>query len=138
MDDHATRDPTRVTTSTGSVPDPYATTDPVPLDVVFNLLADDDRRIAIAYLLDVERRVPVSDLAAHVCEQKVGPAGDGNFDAAVERITRRLHHNHLPKLLGADLVEYDEDSGGISATARSEALRPFVELAKEYRERPEV
>lgn len=76
------------------------------LDRLYRLLADGERRALLAFLLERDEPVPLSELRAHVAD-----------DGDERRAGIRLVHSHLPKLAEADLVEYDRESGRAAATA---------------------
>lgn len=76
------------------------------LDRLYRLLADGERRALLAFLLERDEPVPLSELRAHVAD-----------DSDERRAGIRLVHSHLPKLAEADLVEYDRESGRAAATA---------------------
>lgn len=82
----------------------------IPVDDVFRLLADRERRVVLRYLRETA-------------------AGTGSIDGALEAVTEverefdptysreragiTLHHVHLPQLAGVGVVDYDERSGTI-------------------------
>lgn len=106
------------------------TPDQPSLDAVFELLADRRRRYALYYLAEVgeDRALDVEDVAARVAEwerewDSAGGAADstgdepGATDSAPtdrqERVRVDLHHNHLPRLADAGLVDYDARTGTV-------------------------
>ncbi|MFC7081107.1 DUF7344 domain-containing protein [Halorussus caseinilyticus] len=103
------------------------TTTGTDLDQLFEVLADGYRRRVLAYLDDTDDGIAAfSELVEHVADDSDGESTDDH-----ERIAVNLHHNHLPKLEDANVVEYDP---------RSEVVRyrgdPFVadwvELAQSH------
>ncbi|USZ69120.1 winged helix-turn-helix domain-containing protein [Halorussus salilacus] len=72
------------------------------LDVLFELLADSQRRELLAYLVDADDGVAsFSDLIDRVADAE---------DAADREVAISIRHAHLPKLADAGVVEYDERS----------------------------
>jgi hypothetical protein len=71
-----------------------------PIDTVFELLADDDRRLICLYLMRAAGAVVTLDEIADAL------ADEGER----ERFAIDLHHRHLPKLAAAGLIEYDARS----------------------------
>ena len=91
------------------------TTDKPAIDVVFEAMADGQRRAVLAFLLDISEAT-VEELAAAIEEQANGyHRSDHGSDPVV-----RLHHVHLPKLADANLVDYDRGSGQVKYVGGSE------------------
>ncbi|WP_435175134.1 DUF7344 domain-containing protein [Halorussus sp. AFM4] len=93
------------------------------LDTVFELLADRRRRYALYCLAAVgeDRVLDLDDVAARVAEwerewEASGDgedAGDSDSGDRRERVRVDLHHNHLPRLADAGLVDYDARTGTV-------------------------
>jgi DNA-binding transcriptional ArsR family regulator len=82
----------------------------IDLDALFEALGDAQRRQILGYLDATDDDVAAySDLIEHVADDSGGESA-----ADHDRIAVSLHHNHLPKLADAGIVEYD---------ARSETVR---------------
>jgi DNA-binding transcriptional ArsR family regulator len=78
----------------------------IELDALLEVLADVERRQILAYLDAADDDVAAySDIIGHVADGVAGESTDNHEQFAVT-----LHHNHLPKLSGAGVVEYDERS----------------------------
>ena len=80
---------------------------------LFDLLADRRRRFALAYLADaadgaVTFEALAEAVAARECEGSGVVPDDRRTDVEVS-----LHHNHLPRLADAGLVEYDRGTGTV-------------------------
>ncbi|ELZ18891.1 hypothetical protein NP511_12990 [Natrinema thermotolerans] len=76
----------------------------VPLDEAYTLLANPRTRLALHALSAAEPPVSVTELAAVVADR------DGADERTVEA---SLVHVVLPKLAGADVLEYDGETGRI-------------------------
>ncbi|AGB30506.1 hypothetical protein C488_07097 [Natrinema pellirubrum DSM 15624] len=76
----------------------------VPLDEAYTLLANPRTRLALHALSAAEPPVSVTELAAVVADR------DGADERTVEA---SLVHAVLPKLVGADVLEYDGETGRI-------------------------
>ena len=84
-------------------------TNRLPVDAVFELLADERRRHLLYYLIDEAcGEAATTDLADHL--RSVDAGGD-----AADRCSIRadLHHRHLPKMETAGLIEYDGWDGSV-------------------------
>ncbi|NHN43160.1 hypothetical protein G9C85_16195 [Halorubellus sp. JP-L1] len=73
----------------------------------YRLLADSTRRAVLTVLDDTAAPVALQSLARDAAAARYS-SGDPP-DEVVEQTTVALHHNHLPRLADAGLVEYDRD-----------------------------
>lgn len=96
------------------------------LGEVFQLLADDSRR-GVLYRLRSEEEATVEELASYLVEHSGGAAtGDDLRDTITT-----LHHDHLPALHDADLLQYDRDKMRARSGPYAEDLRPLLEVTEE-------
>lgn len=79
--------------------------------LVFDLLADEHRRHAVAYLATCEESIPISELAAQIATRIADRPRTAIPTRKTRSITIELHHKHLPKLAEAGIVEYDRECG---------------------------
>ncbi|WP_232686886.1 DUF7344 domain-containing protein [Halobacterium zhouii] len=71
------------------------------------LLAEEQRRLALALLAQRRDTVEVEDLAAEIARQETG--GEPVGEQVVDRVVISLHHSHLPMMDGLGVVDYDAD-----------------------------
>jgi len=71
-------------------------------DTVFELLAKEQRRHLCQYLSGTDERI----LSLTEIAEAVAP----RVESSEERLAVTLHHQHLPKLDGAGMVDYDSRS----------------------------
>lgn len=76
------------------------------------ILTSERRRTLLEVLEDRSAPVGVEALAAAIGEAELGV--EALEPETVERIAITLHHNHLPKLDDAGVVEYDTTSNHVS------------------------
>jgi DNA-binding transcriptional ArsR family regulator len=78
-------------------------------DEILNALGDANRRRIISLL---QKNGPVSqkEVAHQLVAWKYDSTSEAVSDKAVEKAEIALHHNHLPKLEDANLIEYDRRS----------------------------
>lgn len=76
------------------------------VDDVLRALADRRRRQVMDALGESTGEVPVDELASRLAS---------DTDMALSNVEGGLHHCHLPILSEAGLVDYDPDSGAVSA-----------------------
>ncbi|MFB6151451.1 MAG: hypothetical protein ABEJ40_06565 [Haloarculaceae archaeon] len=105
--------------------------DRLPLDDLFELLAQPGNRYILTYLYRAEEPVTYSELIEYVVECTDLPAGatESEFRG---RVATRLVHSNLPKLDDADLIDHDREAQEVGKTPRMDAIRPFLERAIEY------
>lgn len=100
------------------------------LDTIFELVRNPRRRHAISVLSERESPLPLSELAAAVARR----LDDSDRDAppaTPDEVAGSLHHVHLPKMDGANVVAYDAETSEVSL-ARADAVAPFVEAADDF------
>lgn len=74
------------------------------IDAIFDLLSDDVRRDAIECIREATRdRVSLEELVEDLDRKQDSRRWD--FDESQLRLV--LHHKHLPKLAGHEVIEYD-------------------------------
>lgn len=56
---------------------------------------------------------------------------EGDDDAVAQRRSM-LHHQHLPKLANAGLIEWDQDTGTITRGSRFDEIEPLVTLLDDH------
>lgn len=95
---------------------------------VFDLLAHEYRRHAIAYLATCEEPVPVTELAAEVATRTAGRPRTAIPTREIRTKTIELHHNHVPKLADAGVVEYDRECSLVELSGSDALVRGALSL----------
>ena len=101
----------------------------VDRDMLFDALADTDRRRVLAALLDAQTRT-VDELARALAETDDPQADRRTADASMDGVDHyhiRLQHVHLPRLADAGLIRYDPDQSVVALT-NSQACRAAVSI----------
>lgn len=106
------------------------------LDEVFDLLSRERRRYALYYLERQDGPVPVEDLAATIAEWEAGGEANGSPGDEYDDVIISLEHNHLPKIEGADFIEYDRAGRQLELSGTASELRVVLSVAKAI-EQPE-
>ncbi|MXV63126.1 ArsR family transcriptional regulator [Natronorubrum sp. JWXQ-INN-674] len=106
-------------------------------DAAFDLLADRRRRAVLRFLDENEDPVSLSDLADHLTLEEDGrengtlaSCGDALLGTR-RRIHISLRHTHVPKLAGADAVEFDPGSNTVALRETGESLLHRIEMESE-------
>ena len=88
--------------------DEKSSTDELTASDLHSLLAVERRRLILGILTEGITTVKLKELVMEVVEREDGI--DTTDEDVIERVTIGLHHNHLPRLDDAGLVDYDPDS----------------------------
>lgn len=116
--------------------------DSLPLDVLFEVLSNERRRLAIRYLLTVSERTTLSELAEHIAglENDKQPAELTSMER--KRVYVCLYQHHLPKLADVDAIEFDGQRKTVLAGENLALFAEFLErdrrsaATREERPRP--
>ena len=71
--------------------------------------SNERRREIVAVLREARTPLALADLAADLVEREEGPAAGAPDYDTIQRRYVMLYHTHVPKLVGAGLVEFDAD-----------------------------
>lgn len=106
--------------------------DPAALDALFDGLSSTRRRRLLAAVADAESETVARDaLVTTFMSRLHGEPASDETAAERERLTVRLHHQHLPKLEAAGLLEYDADQAAVRATDHPAYRDPGIRAAIE-------
>ena len=87
-----------------------------------HLVADPRNRAIVAIVSDADRPLGVRALAELLVRRDATVIDRAEYEERVEDVQLALHHNHLPKLSDAGLVEYDREANVVSH--RTSAAQP--------------
>lgn len=90
---------------------------PIDFDTLLDLCGNEHRRIVIGTLLDERRALTTRDLSEAIVEYNHHAPLREVSGEAMAGIRTELHHVHVPKLVAAGLVEYDDDRELVEPTA---------------------
>ncbi|GAB3667812.1 DUF7344 domain-containing protein [Halopiger thermotolerans] len=90
----------------------------------FTVLADADRRRAVAVLLETEATTIDALTERLVDYRRQDDAGDPDTDC-FERVKIELIHDHLPRLADHGVIDYDARNGDVVLEDAS-ALEPYL------------
>ena len=106
-------------------------TEPSPSEL-FDALADYRRRRVLRLAVDHRTPLALSDVADEIAAAE----HDGRFtdisEGEITRIYTSLYHSHVPKLVEAGLLEYDQDVDAVALGDRAETARPYLDVAAEF------
>ncbi|WP_139136144.1 hypothetical protein [Haladaptatus sp. W1] len=107
-----------------------SSTDELTASDLHSLLAVERRRLVLDILTGIITTVELEELARRVVEREDGI--DAADQDVMERVVIGLHHNHLPRLDDAGLVDYDPDSHTVDPTQlRNHQLGDYLTITPE-------
>ncbi|AEH38582.1 DUF7344 domain-containing protein [Halopiger xanaduensis] len=89
----------------------------VPADVIsdaFTLLANERRRLLLAVMTSYGEAITLPDAAEEVAVRETGRAVTELSGEQVANVYLSLYHDHLPRLVDAGLLEYDQERDLVS------------------------
>lgn len=95
----------------------------LPTNTVFELLLEERRRYALHYLSQHVGALSIEDLVDGIAHM------EGASRERLDEIDVEFHHNHLRKLVDANVLRYDRDAGTVERREAARALDPYLELA---------
>lgn len=104
----------------------------LPSDEQFDLLSNGRRRLVVRYLAEVESETTLDELATTVGAAERGSTTTELSAEQRKRIYVSLYQIHLPKLADSEVVEYDPDTGSVSATDRVTTLHELLQRLGTY------
>lgn len=105
----------------------------LPADTLFTVLANPRRRIVIQYVLHMDEAVPKAAVIDRVAAWETQtPVADLSSDAR-KRAAVSLRHTHLPKLIDAGVVEYNEEEALLTLGPNAAAVEPHLALLAAHR-----
>ncbi|MGQ3411774.1 hypothetical protein [Natrinema versiforme] len=79
------------------------------LDDAFALLADQRRRLLLAVMQTYGEELTLPDAAEEVAVRETGHSVTNISAERVQEVYLSLYHDHLPRLVDAGLLEYDQE-----------------------------
>ncbi|WP_336337919.1 DUF7344 domain-containing protein [Haloarcula brevis] len=107
------------------------TPDSLPLDDRLSLLSSQYRRYLLYGLSKYTTPVSLAVLTDTVTEIEYGTPADQYRDERL-RIYTALYHNHVPRLVDAGVVRYDQADDAVDVGPNAPALAPLLELTVDY------
>lgn len=95
------------------------------LDNIFDLLSHRRRRAVLDLLLTHDRPLSLTDLRNEVVEREQDTEITKIPEQRVRGVHVDLYHVHIPKLVEAGVVTYDQDRKLVEPTEKLSELEPF-------------
>jgi len=103
----------------------------ISLDIAFELLKNERRRLVVAHLGSAEGTATLDKVARHVAQDEYEvPEGQRLDSQDRKRVYIGLYQCHLPKLDDAGVIDFNKDRGVIAPTPRLDDLATLLEPAE--------
>lgn len=99
----------------------------LPLDIIFEVLKNERRRLVLEYLRRSEDAVPIGDLAEHIAAYENGISRAELNAQQRKRVYIGLYQCHLPKMDDADAVEFNQDRGMVELGENADILFEYLD-----------
>jgi hypothetical protein len=102
--------------------------EPLPLDVVFEILKNKRRRLVLRFVKEQDdESVDLGELAEHVAALENDKSVSGLTSGERKRVYVGLYQCHLPKMDDADIVEFDRNRGTIELGECADQLEEYLD-----------
>ena len=102
--------------------------EPLPLDVVFEILKNKRRRLVLRFVKQQDdESVDLGELAEHVAALENDKSVSALTSGERKRVYVGLYQCHLPKMDDADIVEFDRNRGTIELGENAEQLEEYLD-----------
>ena len=92
----------------------YGDFSPEAVDAAFRLLADQRRRLFLDVVTTHNEELTLADAAEEVAEREAGRSVVELSPERIKEVYISLYHDHLPRLLEAGLLEYEQERDLVS------------------------
>lgn len=93
---------------------------------IFEILSNKRRRMVLYYLRQHDGTVAVQELAKEIAALENDIPTDKLSSQQRKRVYVSLYQTHLPKMAGANVIDYDKDNGTVALTAQSNAMEEYL------------
>ncbi|WP_440991894.1 DUF7344 domain-containing protein [Haloarchaeobius baliensis] len=101
----------------------------LPLDIVFEIIRNERRRLVLRYLDETdEETVALGDLAEHIAAIENDTTEQALSAQQRKRVYVGLYQCHLPKMADSGIVEFDKNRGTISQGPNVDQLEPYLNV----------
>lgn len=101
--------------------------DNLPKDVQYDILKNSRRRLVLQYLLEEEAPVSLGTLSEHVASVETGKEPRMLDSQERKRAYVGLYQCHLPRMDGADVIDFNKDRGLVALGPHAESVLAHIE-----------
>lgn len=102
----------------------------IPVDELFDILSHPDCRTALDYLLRQDDPVDVNSVISHLTAM-AAPRVGRQAGRSRARVATNFYHSCLPKLVDANMLEYDDENAEVEVLSAATAAEPYLDLVAE-------
>ena len=107
---------------------PSEESEPLPLDIVFEILKNKRRRLVLRYIKDEDDPpVDLGELAEHVAALENDKSVSALTSGERKRVYVGLYQCHLPKMDDADIVDFNRNRGTIELGENADQLDEYLD-----------
>jgi hypothetical protein len=96
-------------------------------DTLFELLKNQRRRDALAFLKATDGRTTLSDMAEHIAAKENDVPVEAINSKQRKRVYIGLYQCHLPKMADAGIIDFEKNRGTIELCALATQLDPYLD-----------
>ena len=100
-------------------------------DVAFDLLSNARRRFVLRQLQEGPDPIELGDLAGELAAKENGVSVEELTAQQRKRTYVSLYQTHIPKMVEAEVIEYDRDAGVVSSTEHVDELAAYFHTPPE-------
>lgn len=104
----------------------------LPLDVVYDLLSNERRRIVLRYLRSESGTTTLGTLAERIASIENDKPVEALSSAERKRVYICLYQCHLPKMDDADAIDFEENRKTVDVGERFEDVTRFLPAEEDY------
>lgn len=101
--------------------------EPLSLDLTFEVLKNERRREVIRYLREQEKQVTLSDLAEHIAALENDTDVSSITSSQRKRVYVGLYQCHLPKMADMGIVDFNQNRGIVSLGENAPELYQYLD-----------
>ncbi len=102
--------------------------DDLPLDVTFEILKNQRRRLVLEYLRDTDETITIGELAEHIAAIENDTTVQQLDAQQRKRVYIGLYQCHLPKMDDAGIIEFNQSRGRIDTGEHMEPLYEYLDV----------
>ena len=101
--------------------------EPLSLDIVFEILRNERRRLVLHYLRDNDGEATLGQLAEHIAALENDTTVTALNAQQRKRVYVGLYQCHLPKMDDADVIDFNQSRGTIELRDTAERLETYLD-----------
>jgi len=117
-------------TEAGGEPDGAAVVEEIPLDVTFEILKNERRRLVLEYAREAEETVTIGELAEHIAAIENDTTVQQLNAQQRKRVYIGLYQCHLPKMDDAGVLSFNQNRGLVDLEPAARRLYAYLDVER--------